>query len=391
MGSPVQLIKNSIDWFRFPYVVKKAAVSDRLRQRVDPGIEASVDAAAAWLATAQDRSMSADGGMARDFSLIRGWATSYPETTGYIIPTMIAYAKWRDNPSYLERARRMLDWLLSIQMDDGAFQGGRIDSEPRVPVVFNTGQILIGLADGSREFGEPYTKSMERAAAWLIQVQDRDGCWRKGSSPFAMKGDKSYDTHVAWGLLEAHRAQPDEASLSAAIRNVDWTLGRQLENGWMSNCCLSNPEQPLTHTLGYCLRGILETYIETSEERFLEGATKLANGLCGVLKSDGFLPGRIKKDWSSGVSWACLTGTAQISYCWLKLYDITGIARFRDAGIVANRYVRETVSLQGSESTRGGVRGSFPIDGSYGRFEYLNWAAKFFVDANLLERELFGP
>ena len=33
----------------------------------------------------------------------------------------------------------------------------------------------------------------------------------------------------------------------------------------------------------------------------------------------------------------------------------------------------------------GGVKGSFPVSGGYGPYEYLNWAAKFFVDANLLE------
>ena len=48
-----------------------------------------------WLCRAQDHSASADGGVARDYSLIHGWATSYPETTGYIIPTFLAYSdRW---------------------------------------------------------------------------------------------------------------------------------------------------------------------------------------------------------------------------------------------------------------------------------------------------------
>jgi len=36
----------------------------------------------------------------------------------------------------------------------------------------------------------------------------------------------------------------------------------------------------------------------------------------------------------------------------------------------------------------GGVKGSFPIDGRYGKFGYLNWAAKFFIDSNMLEAEI---
>ena len=57
----------------------------------DPGIPAVVDAAIEWLCAAQDRSKSNDGGVARDYSLLADWASSYPETTGYIIPTFLAH------------------------------------------------------------------------------------------------------------------------------------------------------------------------------------------------------------------------------------------------------------------------------------------------------------
>ena len=35
--------------------------------------------------------------------------------------------------------------------------------------------------------------------------------------------------------------------------------------------------------------------------------------------------------------------------------------------------------------TRGAISGSYPRHGAYGRYEYLNWAAKFFIDSNLAE------
>ena len=106
------------------------------------------------------------------------------------------------------------------------------------------------------------------------------------------------------------------------------------------------------------------------------------------MQPDGFLPGRLRPDWSGAVPWACLTGTVQIAHCWLTLWQLTGDAKYRDAGFLANEYVRRTVSTAGPPGIRGGVRGSFPISGDYGRFEYLNWAAKFFIDANLLEFEI---
>ena len=69
---------------------------------------------------------------------------------------------------------------------------------------------------------------------------------------------------------------------------------------------------------------------------------------------------------------------------WLK----TGRADYMKAASIACRYVRRSVRLDGPLDTRGGVKGSFPVDGEYGRYEYLNWAAKFLADALLLERDI---
>ena len=82
--------------------------------------------------------------MARHFSVKKGWSTSYPETTGYIVATMLD-GSHDPNPgqeSKSPRHRYVLNWLVSIQFPDGGFQGGMIDQTPRVPVTFNTGQIL---------------------------------------------------------------------------------------------------------------------------------------------------------------------------------------------------------------------------------------------------------
>jgi hypothetical protein len=53
--------------------------------------------------------------------------------------------------------------------------------------------------------------------------------------------------------------------------------------------------------------------------------------------------------------------------------------------------VRARVRTDGTPEMRGGVKGSFPVDGEYGQFEYLSWACKFFIDANILEQELSAP
>jgi hypothetical protein len=342
-------------------------------------------AAIQWLGRAQDYSATADGGVARHYSLLTGWGSSYPETTGYIVPTILAYASHARVTEPEQRARRMLDWLTGIQLDSGAFQGGPVDARPVVPVTFNTGQILLGLAAGAATFGGEYAKAMRRAADWLVATQDADGCWRRFPTPFAAPGEKVYETHVAWGLLEAERLAPSRGYGDAAVANIDWALAHQEANGWFHQCCLTDADRPLTHTLGYALRGIVEGHRYTDDQRLLTAARRTADGLLEAMQPDGFLPGRLRADWSAAVGWSCLTGSVQIACCWLLLYERTGDGRYRDAAFAVNRFVRRTMRLDAAPDIRGGVKGSFPVSGEYGAYEYLNWAAKFFVDAMLLE------
>ena len=50
-----------------------------------------------------------------------------------------------------------------------------------------------------------------------------------------------------------------------------------------------------------------------------------------------------------------------------------------------SRMMGRLADLDGPPELRGGVKGSFPVDGDYGRYQLLNWAAKFAIDANILE------
>lgn len=355
---------------------------------LDPGPAPVIAAHLDWLRHAQDRSATADGGVARHFSLVDGWGASYPETTGYIVPTLLSCHQRFDDTDLESRARRMLDWLVSIQLADGAFQGGMIDETPVAPVTFNTGQILLGLAAGVEHFGHPYEEAMARAADWLVRTQSDDGAWRSGQSPFAASGLKAYDTHVAWGLLEAARVSGNESWSAAALKNVEWALTQQRENGWFASCCLTDPERPLTHTIGYTLRGILEGHKVSGDRRHLTAVRKAADALRAVQLDNGALPGRLGSKWEPAAEWSCLTGNVQIAAVWFDLGCLTGNPSYVDAGRRANAMVRRTVRLASApDDVIGGVKGSFPVTGDYGRFQLLNWAAKFAIDANLLEME----
>ena len=321
----------------------------------DPGIDTVVDACADWLRTAQDRSASCDGGVAAHYGLIGDWSKSYPETSGYIVPTLLAYARLRGDEDARDRARRVLDWLVRNQLPEGGFRGGLAHARPIVSATFNTGQILLGLVAGHREFG-CFREPLIRAADWLVATQDADGCWRAHPSPFARAGDKVYDTHVAWSLFEADRVAPGHYA-SAAMANVRWALTHQRSNGFLDNCCLNDRFRPLTHTLGYALRGFLEAFRASGDATLLPASRLTADALLGCLDADGFLPGRLSRDWHGAADWSCLVGTCQVAHCWLALYQVTGEVRYLEAGQRANAFVRRTVAVDGPASGSGRGQG----------------------------------
>ncbi|HLB09374.1 MAG TPA: hypothetical protein VK617_07550, partial [Gemmatimonadaceae bacterium] len=90
MNTLLERVRKIRDDMALPPVARDAARRDRSRGPLaDAGIPATVDAAFDWLGVAQDRSASSDGGFARHFSLLTGWSASYPETSGYIVPTLL--------------------------------------------------------------------------------------------------------------------------------------------------------------------------------------------------------------------------------------------------------------------------------------------------------------
>ena len=357
VGSVLKPLRAAQAYFRLPADAKRERQHDRAGlPDSDPGLDRAIDEAMAWLGRAQDYSSTHDGGVARHYSLIDGWGPSYPETTGYIIPTMLAYAHLKNDEVLRQRARRMLDWLLAIQFPDGGFQAGTVDARPVVPTTFNTGQILLGLVSGVQEFGDRYREPLRRAADWLVKTQDPDGCWRNHPSPFVGPGEKAYETHVAWGLMEAACVENSKEYGEAALANVRWALRQQQENGWFAKCYLSDYTAPLTHAIGYVLRGIVEAYRFSKESSLLQASRKTADGLLSALKPDGFLPGRLDHQWHGTVSWACLTGTVQIAHCWLDVVPGNRRQAVSRSCVAANRYVRRSMRVDGLPSTRRGIK-----------------------------------
>ena len=237
------------------------------------GNEAHLQAAAEWILRAQ--SVGPDKGVSRMYSLLNGWGPSYPETTGYIIPTLIEYSKKSDNQKFLKHALEMCNWELEIQLDCGAVMAGTIDADPVVPTIFNTGQNLFGwIAAYKATDDEKYLSAAIKAASWMAEAQNENGVWTKFHSPFAKYEINTYNVRSAWGMCEVYGITKDAKLLEAVEKNVHWVLTQQNEHGWFDNNCLSDNNNPLTHTIGYTVEGLLGIGLALGDELTVFAAKK---------------------------------------------------------------------------------------------------------------------
>jgi hypothetical protein len=362
-------------------------VDDWLRPAAQPGHShsAHLEAVLGWLARAQDRRNGKPdaGGVSAGWSFADGWLPSYPETSGYIVETFIAAARTLNRPEWLDRAERILDWELSIQLPDGAFPGhfGEPGSQP---VIFNTAQIVQGLVAGYLELQrQDCLEAAARAARRLIDKQDPDGCWRRSTHNGI---PHTYNTRSAWALLRVGLLVGEPGFVAAAEHNLDWALTQVTPSGWFQQNAFRTGEHPFTHTIAYAMRGFLEVGVLAGRKPLLDAAAKAARALAQAQREDGWLAGEFADEWRPTGNYGCLTGVAQVALIWQRLRQI-GVEGPWQAHIDrALSYLKRNHRLTGTGGPEdGGIAGSVPIWGRYSRFEYPNWAAKFFADALLME------
>jgi Beta-L-arabinofuranosidase, GH127 len=354
-----------------------------LTQPTDNGTH--LDAAIAWLKHAQD--VTGNGGVAQTYLVrSRHWAPSYPETTGYIIPTLYRYAALTADDDCRRRARRMADWEIDIQHPSGGVLAGALGDSDQ-PTIFNTGQVIFGWVRAFEEEGdERYRQAAVRAADWLIKVMDEDGCWRQFGSPMTGKQINTYNTRTAWSLARVFDITGEQRYLRAGVKNADWAMTQRNSVGWLAQNCLQDNQQPFTHTIAYAMRGLLEIGAAASREDLVLAARVIGDAMSAALPASGNLPGRFNDHWQPTVKWSCLTGNCQLGINWGRLFNITGEEKYREATSKVVTFVKRTQLLTGNnEDTLGGIKGSHPIDGGYHPWQYPNWATKFYADALMMD------
>jgi len=348
-------------------------------------------AAAQWLAAAQDS--QSDGGIAGRYQLDRGWTSSYPETTGYIVPTFLALSRVLPEGGFRERAERAVQFLLSVQLPEGGFPGLEIANNRATPSAFNTAQILHGLTAWHRETSDEDVRvAADRAVQWLLSIQDPDGAFRR----YTYKDIAgTYSAHLACWLAEWGDYGADPAALAAAGRHFDWTLGHCRPNDWIAYAGFDEEQhqadEAFTHSIAYAIAGILSTSETMGRSDGIAAAAAAGERLARRLELSRFLPGLIGSDWRGRSRYACLTGNCQMALIWFRLHSLSRNLRLVNAALKAIDLVKLAQPMRNpNPGLFGGIPGSDPVHGTYIEGAVPNWAAKFFIDALLEKRRVLS-
>jgi hypothetical protein len=360
-------------------VARLAAELARPRRASPP--TSAVDAAVSWLCLTHD--VTGRRGSSKGFSLVRGWLPAYPETTGYVVGTLLEYAR-RDTgrDELVARAQEMGRWEREVQASDGGVMEGTIGTGPRCSIVFNTGMVLHGWIDLEEAGLDGHEDAAARAVDFLRLNLRPDGTWRESVEYAGVP--HTYNARVAWAMMRWGRSAGDDAVVEAAGRQLDWAVSRQRPNGWFEDCVFKPGTRPSTHGIAYTLRGLLESYALGGEDRWLHAVERTSEVLIRKLELQPLLFAAYEPDWAPAARYGCLTGTAQLGGVWLRLYQVTGDPRWLNAGLKAVEQAAAHQERGGWAAIRGALPGSFPLVGRYAPLQYPNWATKFLADSLML-------
>lgn len=288
-----------------------------------------------------------------------GWHRAYPETTGYLIETLIEHRHRYDN--FGPMGRSCAQWLADIQNEDGSYFSGVF--RQLGPSVFNTAIIAQGLLKAHHIWGD-FGDEVERAMDWLLSVQLSDGSFdRYGYKNHAFP---TYYTRVAWALIESGILMGRTDYLNAGERCLERLLPR-FEGDEIRQCGFGENEAPFLHTVAYAVRGLIESqkHLQREPKRAMRWLDRFEDDW----KNSSALPGGL---WPNDYSFHCNPGEAQWALC------------YRSAGrkfIGEDKIIKRLISIQKTKGeAEGGIPGSTPFWGSYSRLKYPNWGVKFFMD-----------
>jgi len=268
---------------------------------------------------------------------------SYPEVTGYYIPTLI---KW----GYKETAIQYAKWLCLIQKPDGSWY----DTEDKMPYVFDSAQILKGLL-AVRDIYPYVDDNILKGCEWILTNMEASGRLKAPDNSIWNSKEYSELIHLycLLPLVEASEVFHIERYKKAAFSALNYYKENFIDNIMEFGL--------LSHFYAY----VIEALLDMGE---IDIVRKAMSKLEKYQDETGKVPAY--KD----VDWVCSTGLFQLALIWFRLGDLKH-------GKKAFEYACKL------QNPSGGWYGSYAVVedekkiNDYFPHSEISWAAKYFLDA----------
>lgn len=307
-----------------------------------------------------------------------GWHLGYPETTGYIIETLLDYAPDFPQLPLREYAMNSADWLLTQQLDNGSFPALLAGSQK--PSIFNSGMIVFGLLNAEKIVQHKDRKSaLDKLRSWLHTIPDEQ----------IILTEPTYISRALWAFLLLADDHFDELLKEKINRISKSILNWRNQHGAFDHWGFNRKHTAFTHTIAYTLRGFLEMGALLNDVTYIQVVTDAMEVLRLDRQKRKKIAGSYNDSWQGNYSFRCVTGHAQLSIISFRLFQLTNDMKWLDFGRCLFEDIITDQKLNPMDpDLQGAVPGSKPIWGAYMRGKYPNWSVKFYLDALRLYAQL---
>lgn len=316
-----------------------------------------------------------DMGSSGTRSLRGKWGAVYPETTGYIVPTLYKAGELVGNDEACKVALKQIEFFSNIQNENGSFWQA-MDNQS--PIVFDTAQIVEGLlfiAHMSKK-PRPILKMINRAVDWLGTQLDDEG--RFVDHHYVPDHDPAYYARIAW-LMAAGELIKYSKPRTKTKKLITRIVGLQNENKSFKDWGF-HPDQPAhTHTIAYTFRGLWECANMLNDRKLRKQVRSSVHMLSHTIEEQGGIAGAYDESWQGDSAYICAVGNAQLAILYLLMYQHSGSKKYLKH---VTDLMKPLVKSQRPKLVhRGAIPSSIPMSGKYQKLKYTNWTQKFYCDA----------
>lgn len=314
----------------------------------------------------------------------------FSEIIGYGITTLMFLDRIFLNPIFTERAELATHWLIDNATQEAGgiktrYYYNKSDWENELLYTFDTGMVLFGVINlYLKTKKEEYLTYAKRLTDFLLSLQKEDGSFYAIYDPKTKeKIDKedtwstqsgSYHAKLSLGLLNLFDITKDEKYKKSAVNICKYALTKQELNGRFIT--FRGTKNTFLHPHCYSAEGLLYTGTYLKEKKFIDAAKKATTWALTSQLENGGIPNIYYEKQKSFSKHECTDEMSQV----LRLGCLTLDKNYEEKLEELIERISQLQKSVGDKKVKGGFIYGFDIKGQ--KYEHLNsWCTMFALQA----------